>query len=132
LKYGKYGKLIRLVEKETGMRFKVRPKIRPHRRRRPLGYETIDWKADDEKRKVVIKKATIYVRHPSKSYARKYPFEQIVVHELLENLYIQNRIRYIHTVSRKRAEKLLDRAHNFAKRYERRILKRLLEKGCNR
>jgi len=107
------------------LRFKVRPQFKTHNKRRPLAWNVTEWELKGNR--LIITGAAIYYRSPSGTYARKYPLTLILIHELLENLYIQNRVTVKHTED---GEELLVEAHNWAKRWERKIHSLFLAKSA--
>jgi len=98
------------------LRFKARPQFKTHNKRRPLAWNVTYWVLHDGE--LEITGAVIYYRPPSGTYARKYPLTLIIIHELLENLYIQNHATAAHVGD---SGELLVEAHNWAKRWERKI-----------
>ena len=120
-----YLKLIRLVERETGMKFKVKPKVYPNYKPKfSKGWNCCKWVMDD-RGNIKYTKATVYVSgYKTKKLREKYPKLRILIHELVENLWIQNHIR---TEKDANKSENFKRAHNYAKLWEKRIMKKFME-----
>ena len=132
-------RLIRFVEKETGMKFKVKPRIVYTRsrkvkapwqkRRHEVSYSNyID--AEQNGKRVKIKKAVVqalaargYVA--AKGMKRLVPAVKPLIHELLENLYEQHHLK---SLDDRHVKKVTAEAHRYASRLENKLTEKYVEK----
>jgi len=124
--------LIEFVEKETGMKFKVKPQFA---KKKP-GWVKVDgsgryWnvvEAEESRRGVKIRRAVIKAPKISGTITakgKKYPAVQPVIHELAENLYMQNRLR---SVDPRHLREVAREAHQFATRKEKTLTRKFLSR----
>lgn len=124
MKPEKYMKLIKLIEKMTGMKYKVIPNAYYNYKERPHGFNVTKYTILPDGR-VKFRKVTIYVRHyKTPKLDKKYPFLRILIHELIENLYYQNKIR---TEKDLHDPEIDVKGHNFAKLWEKRVMNHFLK-----
>jgi len=132
-------RLIRFVEREAGMRFKVKPKIVYTRSRKvkapwqkhshEVSYSNyID--AEQEGKRLKIKKAVVqalavrgYVS--AKGMKKPIPAVKPVIHELLENLYEQHHLK---SLNDRHVKRVTAEAHRYASRLENKLAKKYVEK----
>ena len=122
--------LIRFVEKETGMKYKVKPqfvKKKPSWVKEKAGsryYNVLD--VEETERGVEVKRAIVKVsklRGTITARGKRYPAVQPVIHELVENLYMQNRLR---SVDRQHMREVLRKAHEYAAKREKTLARKFL------
>ena len=132
--------MIRFVERETGLRFKVRPRIVYTRGRRALRapwqrrshevsyYNYVD--AEEEGGRVRIRRAVVHALAArgyvaSKGQRRPVPAIRPLIHELLENLYEQHHLR---SLDERHVRKVTAEAHRFASRLERKLTEKYIKR----
>ena len=132
-------RLIRFVERETGLRFKVRPRIvytRGRRVRAPWQrrshevsyYNYVD--AEEGGGRVRIRRAVVHALAArgyvaSKGQRRPVPAIRPLIHELLENLYEQHHLR---SLDERHVRKVTAEAHRFASRLERKLTEKYVRR----
>jgi hypothetical protein len=124
--------LIKFVEKETGMKYKVKPQFAKKKpswvKERAAGaryYNVID--AEETERGVKIRRAVVKapkIRGTITVKGKKYPAVQPVIHELVENLYMQNRLQ---RVDRRHMREVLRKAHEYAAKREKTLARKFLK-----
>jgi len=132
-------RLIRFVEREAGMRFKVKPKIvytrnrkvkAPwQRRRHEVSYSNyID--AEQEGKRLKIKKAVVqalaargYVA--ARGMKRPVPAVKALIHELLENLYEQHHLK---SLDDRHVKRVTAEAHRYASKMENKLTEKYVKK----
>jgi len=130
---GLTGTLIEFVEKETGMKYKVKPEFAKKKPR----WVKVDgsgryWnvvEAEEAGRGgVKIRRAVVKAPKISGTITargKKYPAVQPVIHELVENLYMQNRLR---SVDPRHLREVARKAHRFAARKEKTLTRKFLSR----
>jgi hypothetical protein len=124
--------LIKFVEKETGMKYKVKPQFAKKKPRwvkeRAAGaryYNVLDVEETGEGvkiRRAVVKAPKI--RGTITAKGKKYPAVQPVIHELVENLYMQNRLQ---SASKRHMREVARKAHQFAAKKEKTLTRKFLK-----
>ncbi|MCI4409145.1 MAG: hypothetical protein JHC26_08645 [Thermofilum sp.] len=132
-------RLIRFVEKETGMKFKVKPRIVYTRNRKvkapwqkrshEVSYSNyID--AEQTGKRVKIKKAVVqalaargYIA--AKGMKRPVPAVKPLIHELVENLYEQHHLK---SLNERHVKRVTAEAHRYASKMEGKLTKKYVEK----
>jgi len=132
-------RLIRFVEKEAGMKFKVKPKIVYTRSRKvkapwqkhkhEVSYSNyID--AEQNGKRIKIKKAVVqalavrgYVA--AKGMKRPVPAVKPLIHELLENLYEQHHLK---SLNDRHVKKVTAEAHRYASKMENKLTEKYVKK----
>jgi hypothetical protein len=125
--------LIEFVEKETGMKYKVKPRFvkkKPSWVKEKAGsryYNVVDVEETGEGvkiRRAVVKAPKI--RGTVTAKGKKYPAVQPVIHELVENLYMQNRLR---SAGKRHMREVARKAHRFAARKEKTLTRKFLSRA---
>ena len=123
--------LIKFVEKETGMKFKVKPRFvkkKPSWVKEKAGsryYNVLDVEETGKGvkiRRAVVKAPKLHGEIAAKG--KKYPAVQPVIHELAENLYMQNRVK---SVDKRHMREVARKAHQFAAKKEKTLTRKFLK-----